>query len=131
MSLTNKQKQFLKGEAHPLKPVVLLGANGLTEGVIAEIEQALAPTPKQGKTSSRIEIVNLRSMLLFTSQQLGDCEGDDFGGFRKVTEVDKVAPGLLEDRQQRSGVPDVHLRVDHRVVAPESRRCNPARSARP
>ena len=41
MSLTNKQKQFLKGEAHPLKPVVLLGANGLTEGVIAEIEQAL------------------------------------------------------------------------------------------
>ncbi|RUO77199.1 ribosome assembly RNA-binding protein YhbY [Idiomarina seosinensis] len=41
MSLTNKQKQFLKSKAHPLKPVVLLGANGLTEGVIAEIEQAL------------------------------------------------------------------------------------------
>lgn len=41
MSLSNKQKQFLKGEAHSLKPVVLLGANGLTEGVIAEIEQAL------------------------------------------------------------------------------------------
>ena len=41
MSLTNKQKKFLKGLAHPLKPVVLLGANGLTEGVIAEIEQAL------------------------------------------------------------------------------------------
>jgi len=41
MSLSNKQKQYLKGLAHPLKPVVQLGANGLTEGVIAEIESAL------------------------------------------------------------------------------------------
>lgn len=41
MSLSNKQKQHLKGLAHPLKPVVLLGNNGLTEGVLAEIEQAL------------------------------------------------------------------------------------------
>lgn len=40
--LTNKQKQFLKGLAHPLKPVVLLGSNGLTEGVVAEIDSALA-----------------------------------------------------------------------------------------
>lgn len=41
MQLSNKQKQFLKGLAHPLKPVVLLGANGLTEGVVAEIDGAL------------------------------------------------------------------------------------------
>jgi RNA-binding protein len=41
MTLTNKQKQHLKGLAHPLKPVVLLGANGLTEGVLAEIDNAL------------------------------------------------------------------------------------------
>lgn len=41
MALTNKQKQFLKQQAHSLKPVVLLGANGLTEGVIAEIDGAL------------------------------------------------------------------------------------------
>lgn len=40
-SLSNKQKQHLKGLAHSLKPVVLLGANGLTEGVMAEIELAL------------------------------------------------------------------------------------------
>ncbi|WP_028117621.1 ribosome assembly RNA-binding protein YhbY [Ferrimonas senticii] len=39
--LTTKQKQYLKGLAHNLKPVVLLGANGLTEGVLAEIELAL------------------------------------------------------------------------------------------
>ncbi|CUS48731.1 MAG: RNA-binding protein YhbY [Idiomarinaceae bacterium HL-53] len=41
MQLNNKQKQFLKAQAHPLKPVVLLGGNGLTEGVLAEIDGAL------------------------------------------------------------------------------------------
>ena len=41
MKLSNKQKQFLKGLAHPLKPVVQLGANGLTEGVVSEIDNAL------------------------------------------------------------------------------------------
>ena len=41
MKLTNKQIQFLRGEAHSLKPVVQLGSNGFTEGVLAEIENAL------------------------------------------------------------------------------------------
>jgi len=41
MTLSNKQKQYLKGLAHPLKPVVLLGANGLTEGVMLEIDHSL------------------------------------------------------------------------------------------
>ncbi|MBV7387796.1 ribosome assembly RNA-binding protein YhbY [Pasteurellaceae bacterium TAE3-ERU1] len=41
MTLSTKQKQFLKGLAHNLKPVVMLGANGLTEGVVAEIDNAL------------------------------------------------------------------------------------------
>ena len=42
MTLSNKQKQYLKGLAHPLKPIVQLGNNGLTVSVIAEIENALA-----------------------------------------------------------------------------------------
>ncbi len=41
MNLSNKQKQHLKGLAHHLNPVVLMGANGLTEAVLAEIEIAL------------------------------------------------------------------------------------------
>ncbi len=32
MSLSTKQKQYLKGLAHHLNPVVMLGGNGLTEG---------------------------------------------------------------------------------------------------
>ena len=39
--LSTKQKQFLKGLAHHLSPVVILGGNGLTEGVLAEIDNAL------------------------------------------------------------------------------------------
>jgi len=41
MNLNKKQIQYLKGVAHPLKPVVLLGNNGLTEAVVAEIDYAL------------------------------------------------------------------------------------------
>ncbi len=42
MKLSNKQKQYLKGLAHSIKPVVQLGNNGLTEGVVAEIDNALS-----------------------------------------------------------------------------------------
>jgi len=42
MKLSNKQKQYLKGLAHSLKPVVMLGGNGLTENVVAEINAALS-----------------------------------------------------------------------------------------
>ncbi|MGX2950858.1 ribosome assembly RNA-binding protein YhbY [Ursidibacter sp. B-7004-1] len=41
ITLITKQKQYLKSLAHHLNPVVMLGANGLTEGVLAEIENAL------------------------------------------------------------------------------------------
>jgi RNA-binding protein len=41
MSLTPKQRQYLKGLAHKRKPVVLLGEAGLSPSVLAEIELAL------------------------------------------------------------------------------------------
>ncbi len=41
MNLSNRQKQYLKSEAHHLKPTVMIGANGFTQGVLAEIENAL------------------------------------------------------------------------------------------
>lgn len=41
MNLNKKQIQHLKGVAHSLKPIVLLGNNGLTEAVVAEIDFAL------------------------------------------------------------------------------------------
>ncbi|WP_340621778.1 ribosome assembly RNA-binding protein YhbY [Xenorhabdus siamensis] len=42
MTLNKKQVQYLKSLAHSLKPVVMIGNNGLTEGVLAEIEQTLS-----------------------------------------------------------------------------------------
>lgn len=39
--LNPKQKHYLKALAHKLKPVVILGGGGLTDGVINEIDQSI------------------------------------------------------------------------------------------
>jgi putative YhbY family RNA-binding protein len=39
--LTPAERQLLKGRAHRLNPVVLVGAEGLTPAVLAEIDRAL------------------------------------------------------------------------------------------
>lgn len=41
MRLTPKQRQFLKGLAHPLSPVVRVGKGGVTAAVIAETRRTL------------------------------------------------------------------------------------------
>ena len=41
LTLTVLQRQNLKARAHPLKPIVMIGAAGLTASVLAEIERAL------------------------------------------------------------------------------------------
>lgn len=41
MAVTDKQKRYLKGLAHSLKPVVMVGNSGLTDAVLAEIDSAL------------------------------------------------------------------------------------------
>jgi RNA-binding protein len=42
MAVNDKQRRHLKGLAHKLKPVVQIGNNGLTDNVIAEIDNALS-----------------------------------------------------------------------------------------
>jgi RNA-binding protein len=42
MPLTISERQQLRTRAHRLKPVVMIGAAGLTPAVLAEFEQALA-----------------------------------------------------------------------------------------
>ena len=39
--LTNSQRKWLRGQAHPLEPVVRAGQKGLTEGVLREVDLAL------------------------------------------------------------------------------------------
>jgi RNA-binding protein len=40
--LTPEQRKFLKAQAHELKPVVMIGAQGLTDAVILEAGRAIA-----------------------------------------------------------------------------------------
>ena len=40
--LTGAQKHYLRGLAHHRKPVVTIGANGVTGAVLAEVDEALA-----------------------------------------------------------------------------------------
>ena len=40
--LSGKEKKYLRGLAHALNPVVLIGRNGCTEQVISQIDEALA-----------------------------------------------------------------------------------------
>jgi RNA-binding protein len=39
--LTSQQTKFLRGLAHPLRPLVLVGKNGLTDEVLASVDAAL------------------------------------------------------------------------------------------
>ena len=41
VALTERQLRFLRGKAHALRPVVMLGHKGLTDNVVAETLQAL------------------------------------------------------------------------------------------
>jgi RNA-binding protein len=42
MELSDKQLRFLRGRAHTLKPVIQIGSNGLSPGVLGETRRALA-----------------------------------------------------------------------------------------
>ena len=42
MSLTERQKRYLRKLGHELKPVVMTGADGLKPSVVAEIDLALS-----------------------------------------------------------------------------------------
>ena len=41
MAVNDKQKRYLRGLSHTLKPVVMIGNKGLTDTVLAEIDNAL------------------------------------------------------------------------------------------
>lgn len=41
MSLTGKQKRFLRAEAHGLEPVVMVGKEGLTDTLVEAVSAAL------------------------------------------------------------------------------------------
>src|SRR5512139_304256 len=41
LALSNAQKRYLRGLAHDLKPVIMVGAKGVTDALVAELDLAL------------------------------------------------------------------------------------------
>ena len=41
-TLTTKQKKYLRGRAHDLKPIVYIGQQGMSDAVLKEAERALS-----------------------------------------------------------------------------------------
>jgi len=41
LELTSRQRKRLRALAHPLEPVVLVGQDGLSEGLLQEVDRAL------------------------------------------------------------------------------------------
>jgi RNA-binding protein len=65
MELSEKQKKHLRRLAHPLSPLVMLGNAGLTDGVVAELERALAHH-ELVKVSARVGERDARNAALAT-----------------------------------------------------------------
>jgi RNA-binding protein len=63
MELSEKQKKHLRRLAHPLSPIVMLGNAGLTDGVVQELERALADH-ELVKVSARVGARDARNAAL-------------------------------------------------------------------
>jgi RNA-binding protein len=65
MELSEKQKKYLRRLAHPLRPIVLLGNAGLTDGIVKEFDRALTDH-ELVKVSARIASRAARNAALAT-----------------------------------------------------------------
>jgi RNA-binding protein len=63
MTLTEKQKKYLRGLAHPKHPIVMIGQQGLSPGIAAEFDSALS-THELVKISVRVGDREARDAIL-------------------------------------------------------------------
>ena len=89
-----KQQQRLKGIAHNLKPVVLMGDKGLTENVMLEIDMALATHQlikvKAAKVPKDIKKVMAAEIYNKTRAELVQLIGNILVLYRKNPTKDKI-----------------------------------------
>lgn len=96
MALTGKQRRFLRGLGHHLQPVVHVGKDGLTEGVVGALDVAL----------EEHELIKVR---------LGESVGDDRRGVAAAlaeaagAELAQVLGRTLLLYRRRQAEPIVHL----------------------
>ncbi len=94
MAVNDKQRRYLKGLAHPLKPVVMIGNSGLTPAVFNEIEQALSHHELIKVRVSGQERADRKQML----DQIAEQTGADLvmiighiGGFYRPADKPKIS----------------------------------------
>lgn len=73
MALTQEQKKQFKSIGHHLKPVLIVAENGLSEGVVAELERALNDH-ELIKVQFRITERDDRRALIDELSRVGRCE---------------------------------------------------------
>lgn len=73
MALTQEQKKQFKSIGHHLKPVLIVAENGLSEGVVAELERALNDH-ELIKVQFRITEREDRRALIDDISRVGRCE---------------------------------------------------------
>jgi len=94
MELSERQKKHLRRLAHPLNPIVMLGNAGLTDGVVNELERALADH-ELVKVSARVGDRDARNTALTTlatrtSAQLVQRIGNVGVFYRRGKDVPKI-----------------------------------------
>jgi RNA-binding protein len=98
MELSEKQKKHLRRLAHPLNPIVMLGNAGLTDGVVNELDRALADhelvkvSARVGEREARNEA--LATLAARTSAHLVQRIGNVGVFYRRRKELAKI---LLPD----------------------------------
>jgi RNA-binding protein len=98
MTLTEKQKKYLRRLAHAMNPIVMLGNAGLTPGVVTELDRALTDhelvkvSARVGERSARDAALD--SLAKQTSSEIVQRIGNVGVFYRRSAEVPKI---LLPD----------------------------------
>lgn len=79
--LTSKQRQFLRGIAHPLEPIVRVGRGGVKESVVAETKSSLEA---HELIKVRIETDDSAQRKQFASELASAAEAEIAGSVGKV-----------------------------------------------
>ena len=93
MSLTSKQRAFLKSEAHTLKPIVQIGKNGLNDHIKTSVRNAL-------DARELIKVTLLQNTMEDITRAIRQIESGDIGSVRNVPlddfEPAKIVKSILE-----------------------------------
>jgi RNA-binding protein len=113
MSLTENQLRFLRSKSHPLKPLILIGNAGLTDGVCAETERALTDHELIKVKVRGAERAERDLMLRELARRTGSTLVQRIGHVASLYRVHPEAPRLiLPDAKPQSGQP-AQLKAAH------------------